>query len=278
MSEYRSSITKVRGGWTKDKIKKELKNMSGSSGDIIFYREIAKYETPEDFAKNLFYHGSGTFISNLKPSIVLNNTSDFGGGSGDKYYGISLSKEKDIASNFTGISSTGCVAPVLLMKDAKVKEIPEISDANELEDIIVDLWNEGIDAVIIGDHTCSFSEQEIVILNPKCIVAGKPESFKVFNKPKMPSLNKDELTEIWLDSSNRYKNAALKSWDEHNVIFKNKYGRDKDIKSRWSLKQEQVFQNHLENVLKYQENKKIVEFIKNKDKKEKKSSSRLKIK
>lgn len=102
-NNHRSSITKVRGGWTQEKIKKELKNMSSDGVLTAFYKEIAKYDTPEEFSENLFYHGSGKSISRLKPSIVLKNTDDFGGGYDQKYYGISLSRDRDIASNFTGL-------------------------------------------------------------------------------------------------------------------------------------------------------------------------------
>ena len=44
--------------------------------------------------------------------------------------------------------------------------MPGIEDAVELDDVIVDLWNKGIDAVRIGDWGSKYSEQEIVILNP----------------------------------------------------------------------------------------------------------------
>ena len=39
----------------------------------MFYKEIAKFDTPEEFAESLKYHGSARPISILKPSIVLKN-------------------------------------------------------------------------------------------------------------------------------------------------------------------------------------------------------------
>jgi hypothetical protein len=59
---HRLSITKVRGGWTKNKIIKELKTKRCSSTEISFYKEIAKYENPMDVYNNLFYHGSARHI------------------------------------------------------------------------------------------------------------------------------------------------------------------------------------------------------------------------
>lgn len=38
-------------------------------------------------------------------------------------------------------------------KNANVKEMPDLNDAADLDDCIIDLWKEGIDAVWIGDKT-----------------------------------------------------------------------------------------------------------------------------
>ena len=252
-TDYRTRFPKVRGGWTKDKIKRELKNISGKKSDLIFHKEIAKYDTPEEFIENMCYHGSGGYIGDLKPSIVLGNTANFGGGYEDRYYAISLSKDKEIASGFTGASATGSVAPVIIKRDAKIKELPNITDACELEDIIEDLWQEGIDVVKIGDHSKSSSEQEICILNPTCIVVGRSESFRVYQKEKMPSLSKEELTELWLSSSDKYKELAIESWEISNESFKAKYGREKSPETRWNSKQQRIFDYHKENVEKYKE-------------------------
>lgn len=249
---YRSRFPNVRGGWTKQKIQRELKKVSGKNSELLFYKEIAKYDTPEDFASNLFYHGSGTPISDLKPSIVLKDTGGFGGGYEDKYYAISLSADRNMASNFTGNSHSGSVAPVLIRKFANIKHLPDITDACELEDIIEDLWAKGIDAVVIGDHNSKGSEQEVCILNPTCIIVGKPKHFNVFNKPKMPSFSKYELETIWLESSEKYKSLALESWDNSNENFKTKYGRPKAPETRWTERQNAIYKYHKNNVIEYQ--------------------------
>ena len=252
-TDYRRRFPKVRGGWTKDKIKRELKKISGKKSELIFHKEIAKYDTPEEFIENMCYHGSGGYIGDLKPSIVLGKTANFGGGYEDRYYGVSLSKDKEIASGFTGASATGSVAPVIIKRDAKIKELPNIKDACELEDIIEDLWQEGIDVVKIGEHSKPRSEQEMCVLNPTCIVVGRSESFRVYQKAKMPSLSKEELTELWLNSSEKYKELAIESWENSNESFKAKYGKEKSPETRWNSKQQKIFDSHQENVKKYKE-------------------------
>lgn len=252
---YRTHLPKVRGGWTKDKIIRELKKISGTQSEQGFYREIAQYSNPEEFIKNFCYHGSGTSIGDLKPSIVLKNTDQFGGGYESQYFAISLSTDRNIASNFTGNSRSGSVAPVLIKKGANVISLPEISDSEELEDIIEDLWNKNIDAVIIGKHDNEMSEKEVCILNPKCIVVGKPFSFQVYNKPKISSFTKEELTQLWLESSSKYKEISLKNWEISNASFKAKYGRDKSEDTRWTNQQEKIYQIHQQYVITYNQNK-----------------------
>lgn len=263
--DHRRRITKVRGGWTEEKIKKELKTKKNSTGEVSFFREIAKFDTPEEFADNFFYHGSGRSIGMLKPSIILKDTF-LGGGYDDKYYGISLSKDRNIASNFTGDSAYGCVAPVILRRGAVIKKMPEVKDSNEINEMIVDLWTEGVDAVVIGDHSKPHSEQEVVILNPCCIAIGKSNSFKVFNKTKMPSLTKEELTDLWISSSDKYKETCLKSWDLHNEAFKLKFGKEKSIETRWHSKNENVFNFHKANLEIYNNKLKEVSKLKTKTK------------
>lgn len=255
--DYRTKITKVRGGWTKEKIQKELKRLSTSNSELLFQKEIAKFDSPEHFGDNVFYHGSNRIVHDLKPSIVLKMSDDFGGGSGEQYYGISLSRDRDMASNFTGVSDYGYVAPVILKRDAVVKTMPELSDSIEIEDIVVDLWTEGVDAVIIGDHTKEHSEQEIVILNPKCIMIGKSQSFKVFNKAEMKSLRPDEIEDMWLNSGKKYKEIAERDWETSNIAFKEKYGRSKDLSSKWNSRQKNVYDFHECNVELYEEVKKL---------------------
>lgn len=202
-SVHRNTLTKVRGGWTKEKIRKELKSMGGggSSGRII-QREIAQFDSAEEFADNIFYHGTGSFVSGaIKPSITMSEkeAETFGGGGyGQRYWAASVSKSKNIASGFTGMSRSGRLYPVVLKKGATVVSMPEIEDSIELEDIIEDLWNRGVDAVRIGDWSKEFSEQELAILNPKAVFKyDVSESYPVFNKKKFDNLSIDQITEIY---------------------------------------------------------------------------------
>lgn len=251
--DHRRRVTKVRGGWTEAKVIKELKRSKGTTLETSFLKDIAMFDTPEEFAENLFYHGSGRSIGLLKPSIILGNTEDFGGGGGEKYFGVSLSTDRNIASNFTGASNSGNVAPVILKRGSIIKELPEISDANELDEIITDLWTEGVDAVKIGDHSKGFSEREIVVLNPSCLSVGKPTYFRVFKKEKMPSFDKETLHEMWETSSEKYEKESKLRWDEHNVYFKEKFGKEKDPAGRWTQSKENLVNYHKHNVELYKQ-------------------------
>jgi len=200
-SPHRKSISKPRNGWTLDRIKQELKTSVGhsDSGERLWNSAIDKFETPKELQGNLFFHGTGESISKgLKPSIALPTDSFRGGGRPEDFYVISLSKSKNIASNFTGgTARTGTVYPVILKKDAKVITMKNIQDANELEDILPKLWEDGVDAVKIGDWNDGFSEQELAVLNPRSIVKGKGQSYPVFQKEKFVNPSIEELTDIF---------------------------------------------------------------------------------
>lgn len=269
--DHRIKLTKTRGGWTKPKIEKQLKSISGKKSKLLYQKEISKYDTPESFEENLFYHGSSRIVCDLKPSIALKINENFGGGSGEQYYGISLSSDRNIASNFTGNSNTGYVAPVLIKRGAVIKEIPKIKDSSELDDIIIDLWNNGVDAVVIGDHTLTHSEKEIVILNPICIIIGESKFFNVLSKNKMPSFSKDEIKEQWINSSDNYKKIAIEDWEKSNISFHEKYGKYKDESSRWNSKQKKVYDFHKDNLLIHQEKQtEEIEVKKTKEKRKRK--------
>lgn len=200
-SIYRAGITKVRGGWTKEKIIKELKTLPSKSGKLL-QREIAKFDSAEQLGEHIFYHGTGGAVSKgLKPSITMSErqaAQNGGGGYGERYFAISVSKSKNIASNFTGQSRFGTVYPVILRKDANVISMPEISDASELEDHIVDLWNRGVDAVKLGDWNSKASEQELAILNPYAVFKyDVSESFPVLNKKRFEALTQSQVSEIY---------------------------------------------------------------------------------
>lgn len=227
--DYRSKIPNVKGGWTKDKIVKHLKNVGSDYKQTTFNKEILKFDNPQELEQNLFYHGSGRSIGSLKPSITMTERQAemFGGGGyGERYWGISLSKDRNMASAFTGQARSGEVAPVILKKGAKVKSMPEIQDAVELEDHIVRLWDEGVDAVKIGDWKSEFSEQELVVLNPKAIVVGKGDYFPVYQKPKMPSFDEKKINEMFQEALPNWKKLRE---EERRIFvdnFKAKYGRE----------------------------------------------------
>jgi len=227
-TDYRWSLTKVRGGWTKPKIKKELSNITSESGTVAFNREILKFNSPAELAQNFFYHGSGGGISGLKPSITQRGDVVGGGGYGEKYWGISLSKDRNMASQFTAMSRTGGVAPVILKKGAVVKDLENIEDAVEIEDIIESLWDEGIDAVRIGKWDSEFSEQELVVLNPKAIVVGSADYFPVYQKPKMPSFDENRMTGIFDNALDEFTINLQKQQAYKDKEFLEKYGRERD--------------------------------------------------
>lgn len=167
----RFEIQSVRGEWTKGKIIKRLKDIVGArTGYSFAAKRIAEFESAEELAEHMFYHGTQFGGGRLKPSILMSDSEIErvgGGGYGQKYWGISVSRSKRVASNF----STGRgvrIYPIILVKNARVKEMPELRDAADLEDHIEDLWKEGVDAVWIGDKNAG--EQELCILNPAAIV------------------------------------------------------------------------------------------------------------
>lgn len=179
----RRFITPVRGEWTKEKIKKRLKE---SGGSLVGYDRAAKliseFDSPDELAENIFYHGTVYGSGHLKPSILMSDMDVErygGGGYGDKYWGISVSRSKKIASNFSGTSKSVSILPIVLAKGAKVKEMPNIEDSADIDDVIVDLWKEGVDAVWVGDK--NKGEQELCVINPRAIVnINSADTYRVY--------------------------------------------------------------------------------------------------
>lgn len=198
--DIRFWIPKWRGQITQDKIKKYLKTDrigKTRSGNTDGRRILRKFKSPEELAANTFWHGTGGSVwKGIAPSITMSDREIErigGGGYGEKYWGVSVSEDKNAASNFTGQSRFGNVYPVILLPGAKVKVMPEIQDAAELEDHIVQLWEEGVDAVKIGDRTKSDGEMETVIIHPRAAWKGPGESYPVFNKARMSQPTPSEL-------------------------------------------------------------------------------------
>lgn len=177
ISKHRYSIPKFRG-ITQKKILKHLKETSSLRSPKTMKIEVDKFNTPDELASHLYYHGSGTSSRGLKAGATLPKDAFRSGGYDEMQHSISLSKNKNMASNFTGDSRSGIVYPVLLKKDSKVINLEDkISDAMELEEYLVQLWENDVDAVYIGG-----GEEELVVLNPRAIVQGEGESFSVFGK------------------------------------------------------------------------------------------------
>lgn len=202
VSPYRKSFPNVRGGWTKNKILKVLKISTGGSSGRVIHREIAKFDNAEEFGKNIFYHGTGGSVTGaLKPSITMSQREADrvgGGGSGQRYWTISVSKNKNKAQLFTGQSRYGTVYPIILKKGATVISLPELSNSSELEDMIEDLWDRGIDAVRLGNWDDAYSEQELAVLNPHAIFKyNVGQSFRVFGGEKLPVLSKSQIEDLY---------------------------------------------------------------------------------
>lgn len=164
----RASISPVRGQWTKDKILRRLKDIGGSrKGLIRAAKIISEFDSPEELEAHMYYHGTQYGGGALKPSILMSDRDIErygGGGYGVKYWGISVSKSKKVASNFSQGEEVR-IYPIILCKSAKVVEVNGVEDAEDLDEYIEQLWKDGVDAVWIGK-----GEQELCVLNPQAIV------------------------------------------------------------------------------------------------------------
>ena len=208
----RLAISPVRGKWTKSKIIKRLKDIVGTKKGYSFAaRRIAEFDSAEELAEHMFYHGTQFGSGRLKPSILMSDSEVErigGGGYGQKYWGISVSKSKRIASNFSTGRSVR-VYPIILVKNAKIKEMPELSDAADLEDYIEDLWAEGVDAVWIGDK--NRGEQELCVINPAAIVnIDNPDIYEYYklgtSENPLNIIDNDGINKLYQDAK-RYVNA-----------------------------------------------------------------------
>ena len=210
----RSFVPKVRGGWTESKIIKYLKDnptLSGVSNAIKFIKE---FDSPEELKEHMFYHGTAGGSDKLKPSITMSDREIErigGGGYGQKYWSISVSKSKEIASCFAPMSTSVRIYPIILAKNANVIEMPELSDSVELESHITELWEKGVDAVWIGDKNSG--EQELSILNPRAVVnVGTPSVYKNFGlgseKNPINIKNDAQITEMFNFAQNYIPKTA----------------------------------------------------------------------
>lgn len=204
-ARIRASIPAFRGGATMPKITKTLRSLKSDGGGRAFASEIRRFDSPDQVMENLYFHGTGGFVDGgLKAGSVLPENAFRSGGYDERQNSISLSKSKEVASNFTGDARSGTVHSVLLKKGAAVEEHPEWADAMEVEDHLPDLWNRGIDAVKIGDWKSPHSEQELVVLNPRALSVGPAENFSVFQKKKFDQPTIDDAKQMMAEYAGKY--------------------------------------------------------------------------
>lgn len=199
----RASISPVRGQWTKDKILRRLKDIGGSrKGFYTAAKFISEFDSPEELEAHMYYHGTQYGGGALKPSILMSDRDIErygGGGYGVKYWGISVSKSKKVASNFSqgeGVS----IYPIILCKSAKVVEVNGVEDAEDLDEYIEQLWKDGVDAVWIGK-----GEQELCVLNPNAIVnIGRADHYRYYKlgseENPLKIIDKEGIAKLYHDA------------------------------------------------------------------------------
>ena len=226
IGKSRSMIPNVRGGWTKDKILRYLKEYdSDTISTYTLTKFISELNNWQELKSLLYYHGTANYIERgLKPSIVFSERVAErigGGGYGQRYWGISLTKRKRMAEAFSGMSKGVTIYPVFLKKDAVVIERTDLSDSSEVEDIIVELYEKGIDAVWIGG-----GEEELVVVNPRSIMIYKKGSdyYNAYGGFKSKNLTDEEIENIYEDCKSKwyeyYKKYTESDKDNRELFIK----------------------------------------------------------
>ena len=202
VSNSKLFMPSVRGGWTKEKIIRYQKSHSSdTTSTLTLLKYISEFADWEEFKNHIYYHGTQSYIEKgLKPSITMSEREVErigGGGYGQRYFGVSLTKRKRTAESFSGMSDGVTIYPVILKRDAKVIERTDLQDASEIEDIIVELYDKGVDAVYIGG-----GEEELVVVNPFSILLYKNgrEYHSVFGGFKSVPLTDEKIKEIYNNS------------------------------------------------------------------------------
>lgn len=199
----RKYISPVRGQWTKDKILRRLKDIGGShKGFFTAAKIISEFDSPEELEAHMYYHGTQYGGGALKPSILMSDRDIErygGGGYGVKYWGISVSKSKKVASNFSQGEGVR-IYPIILCKSAKVVEINGVEDAEDLDEYIEQLWKDGVDAVWIGK-----GEQELCVLNPNAIVnIGRADHYRYYKlgseENPLKIIDKEGIAKLYHDA------------------------------------------------------------------------------
>ena len=211
----RAVLTRVRGGWTKEKILKEVKRGS-LFGEDIALKLIAEFDTLDEFKAHMYWHGTGNWLraKGLVPSVAKGKTwaeLNGGGGYGKTYWGISVAKTKRAASTF-GDHRNGdtTIYPMVVARNANIVDRPDYADAADVEKDIEKLWNEGVDAVRIGDWD-QYSEKELLVLNPNILCnIGNGDYYKYYrlNTDENPLRTKtDEQLQTLFDYAKSYTGA-----------------------------------------------------------------------
>lgn len=201
-----------------EEIREELKGKESEFSKELFDKEVAKYGSLEEAQDFIFYHGTDNVISGgLKPSIALNEDVPRGGGYGQDYYAISLSSDPKIASIF---SKNGIVYETILKKGSKIIERIDLEDSIELEEELIDLLDQGVDAVKLGDWSNEeYGEREIAVINPESLIVG--DTVVVPDKAKAKA---GESIEEYEKRVSDNKSEAFAMGDKVKELVK-KYGR-----------------------------------------------------
>ena len=194
----------TRGELTIEKVERYLKDVSGSNS---FNKVVSEFESPEKLKEKLFWHGTSNYIDKRLRAGFRIPEAQRGGGYGEIQHTVSLSKSKKVASNFSGTSRSVSIYPVVIREGAKIIDRPDISDAIELEDELLGLWKDKVDAVAIGDWESEYSEKELVVLNPRIMSnVGKAEHYQVYGlKVEEPTM--EEITTMWEDAKKAIEEA-----------------------------------------------------------------------
>ena len=242
----RASLPNPRWWWTKAKIEKQLKEPLTSEQRWVraALRAIQEFDNADDFKAHTFYHGTqGSFV--WKPTMSIpEKTFDkmadqFWWWYWERYWAISLTTDKKIASNFWGASDHVNINPVILRKNAKVIEMPELSDSVELADHIEQLWNDWVDAVWIWDKYSW--EKELAVLNPKAIVnLDAPDHYRQYHlwwEDNPLRIKSDADFDTIYENASKYK-QELSELDSKAIELRENFFKDNYGKSQFKLMDE----------------------------------------
>jgi len=227
----RWDVPKVRGGWTDKKILSYLKKHPSFSSTQALANRIAEFDTVDELKAHMFYHGSSGGTQKMLPSMCFSESwaeKNGGGGYGERYWGISMTPNKKIASRFSQERYVH-IYPIIIAKGAKISDEPTMQDANEVEDKITSYWNDGIDAIRLGEWSKEHSEQELLVLNPNAMVVGPSDSYQVYHcgweDNPLHIKSDDELAEMLsvAKSFSKMKKPRKPSWKSTEAFYKIKH-------------------------------------------------------